>query len=87
MNTVFTPKAIEKMIAAGTLRKIRLSDLTSDDKAEESFYFRFPSSDIVNEFNGDGDFLEILDYTPHCDKIFTSRGAIETTPDTEIYVK
>lgn len=84
--TVFTPEAVQRMVAKGTFRKIKLRDLPNTD-CDETFYFRFPSPSVMNEINGDGDWIDVWDYSPDFTSIDTERGEISTTPDTEIYVR
>jgi hypothetical protein len=86
MSTVFTPEAVARMVAKGTFRKVKLADLAKTD-CDEVFYFKFPSDSMMNEVNGDGDWLEVMDYAKKLDWIDTNAGTIETTPETEVYVR
>jgi len=84
--TVFTPECVELMVAKGTFRKVALKDLLKTD-FDEAFLFRFPSNSIINEMNGDGDWLEIQDFAVDSTWVSTARGEIPATPDTIIYVR
>ena len=84
--TVFTPDCVERMVAKGTFRKVALKDLKNAD-FDEAFLFRFPSNSIINEMNGDGDWIEVWDYATDATWVSTARGEIPATPETIIYVR
>lgn len=89
-RTVFTQQCLDSMVSKGTFRKVRLADLKTEGRSrgfDEIFYFRFPSTSILNEMNGDGDFMEIEDYAHDLSKIFTASEDIATTPETFVYVR
>lgn len=79
--TVMTPEAVAK-----SFKQARLGDAMQID-ADEMFYFRYPSPDLTNQVNGDGDLLEIWDYSPDFSVVVTERGNIPTTPETTIYYR
>jgi hypothetical protein len=54
-STVFTPDALERSVARGAFKTARLGDFLKID-ADEVFVFRFPSRNIVNRENGDGEY-------------------------------
>lgn len=85
-NTVFTPDALERSVARGAFKTARLGDFLKID-ADEVFVFQFPSRDIVNSENGDGDFLEVWDAAADFSRVTTSRGDIATTAETAIYYR
>lgn len=90
MATVFTPACLAGMVTTGTYRKVRLCDLNTEGRErgfDEVFYFRFPSNDIFNQENGDGDFLEVEDYAKDLSKIWTAHAEIATEPNTIVYVR
>lgn len=82
MDTVMTPTAL----ASSNFREIKLSELRYT-ACDESFIFVFPSQNIINEDNGDGDLLEIIDWAADCSIVETSRGPLTTEPDTKVYVR
>jgi hypothetical protein len=84
VNTTYTPSALGSSVANGKYKKCRLQDLAKTD-ADEVFLFRYPSPDLLNEFNGEGDFLEIWDVAVDLSSVTTARGDIKTTPDTTVY--
>jgi len=86
MMTVFTPDALERSVARGALKTARLGDFLKID-ADEVFVFRFPSRDIVNRENGDGDLLEVWDADRDYLSVTTRFGDIPTTPETTIYYR
>lgn len=99
-STVFTPECLSRMVAKGTYRKVKLADLNKEGRErgfDEIFYFRFPSTDCFNEGNGDGDFMEVHDYThikptssssiPNLVTLFTAREEIAANTNTEVYVR
>lgn len=94
--TVFTPKAIERMVTTGHYRRVALKDLLAterrrqvlkglSDKHDSVYYFRYPSPDVINEVNGDGDFIEV--YSCGLATIDTEVGVISVTPDTVVYIR
>jgi hypothetical protein len=87
-DTIFTPEAVDRMVAKGTFKRIKLKDWKSVD-ADEMFYFRFPSHNLVNEMNGDGDWLEIIDFDHDFTEIDVNRGTIRLPlgGETEVYVR
>lgn len=84
MNTIYTPEALERSVAKGKYKTCLLRDLGKTD-TDESFVFVFPSPDLINAENGDGNFLEVWDYARGLSSVTTSRGDIATTPETVIY--
>ena len=85
-NTVFTPDALDRSVARGTFKTARLGDFMKID-ADEVFVFQFPSRNIVNRENGDGDFLEVWDAATDYSSVTTDRGEISTTTETTIYYR
>lgn len=85
-STAFTPDALERSVARGAFKTARLGDFLKID-ADEVFVFQFPSRNIVNRENGDGDFLEVWDAAMDYSSVTTSRGDIATTPETTIYYR
>lgn len=81
MANVFTPDALHR-----SFKSCRLADVLSVD-ADEVFYFRYPSPNVINEANGDGDLFEIWDYYKDWSKVVTEIGEIPTTPDTIVYYR
>jgi hypothetical protein len=81
-DTVMTPTAL----ASSNFREIKLSDLRYTFH-DEAFIFLFPSQNIINEENGDGDLLEIIDWDVDCSTVETNRGPLATDPDTKVYVR
>ena len=73
-----TPEA-----ASRSFRRASLMDLRTIDH-DEAFVFRFPSTDIVNEVNGDGDLIEIWDVAEDFQSVTTEFGELATTPQTEV---
>lgn len=84
MNTIYTPEALDRSVSNGKYKTCRLRDLAKTD-TDETFVFRFPSPDLLNAENGDGEFLEVWDYAVDLSSVTTSRGDIATTPDTIVY--
>lgn len=84
MNTVYTPEALERSVAKGKYKTCLLRDFGKTD-TDEAFVFVFPSPDLINAENGDGNFLEVWDYARDLSSVTTSRGDIATTPETVIY--
>jgi len=82
MNTVITPKALER----SKFKTCKLSELKNTD-CDEVFLFIFPSNSMVNQSNGDGDLLEVHDYSVNFDWIATSRGNHPATPDTIVHYR
>ena len=85
-KTVFTPDALERSVARGAFKAARLGDFLKID-ADEVFVFQFPSRNIVNRENGDGDFLEVWDAAADYSSVTTGCGEIQTTPETTIYYR
>jgi hypothetical protein len=86
MSTVFTPEALDRSVARGALKTARLGDFLKID-ADEVFVFEFPSRNIVNRENGDGDLLEVWDAAIDYSSVTTARGDIKTTTETTIYYR
>jgi hypothetical protein len=84
VNTVYTQEALARSVANGKYKTCRLRDLAKTD-TDETFVFRFPSPDLLNAENGDGEFLEIWDYAVDLSYVITSKGDIETNAETVIY--
>ncbi len=82
MNTVFTPDALNRSFVA-----ITLAEFASRDDVEEGFFFLFPSRNIINEVNGDGDLVEVLDYGRNLSYIDTDFGPLAADKDTKIYIR
>lgn len=86
MNTVFTPDSLARSVARGSFETSRLGDYLKFD-ADEVFVFVFPSRDIVNQENGDGDLLEVWDVATDYSSVTTSIGEIPTTAETVVYFR
>jgi hypothetical protein len=86
--TVFTPDAVNRMVKRGAFREVKLRDLRKEDY-DEAFYFRFPSSSVINEVNGDGDWLEVWEWDFEYFEWINCEGEREfkTNGDTIIYVR
>jgi hypothetical protein len=84
VDTVYTREALARSVANGKYKTCRLRDLAKTD-TDETFVFRFPSPDLLNAENGDGEFLEIWDYAVDLSSVITSKGDIDTAPDTIVY--
>lgn len=82
MSTVITPTAL----AASNFREIKLSDLRRT-VCDECYVFIFPSMNPINQANGDGDLLEIIDFAYDFSHVETDRGELPTDPDTKVYVR
>ena len=59
---------------------------------DEAFLFIYPSSDGVNEVNGDGEFVEIIDFMGDWSEVDVDAGfgrtkVVKTNPDTLIYYR
>lgn len=85
-NTVFTPDSLERSVQRGSFKVGRMADYLRLD-GDEFFVFRFPSTNILNQDNGDGDLLEIWDAATDLTTVTTSVGDIAVTPDTPIYYR
>lgn len=87
MKTVFTPKVVIKMLDEGTLKTCFLSEWENVG-GEEMFVYFFPSTNIVSFDNGDGDFIEIIDFKIDFSEIDLADGrTIPATPDTLVYYR
>lgn len=86
MNTVFTPDALARSVAKGAFKTCRLADFLQHD-CDEAWLFVFPSRDLTNQENGDGDLLEVWDFAADLSSVTTSKGDIEATPETAIYFR
>lgn len=86
--TVFSPEAVQIMCAKGTFREILLKDMHTTDH-DEAFYFRFPSPSVFNDANGDGDWLEIVDYRKDLSGVWTDAGFIDCPEKglTKVYIR
>lgn len=82
MNTVFTPEAL----ARSRFKTCRLGDYLKAD-IDEAWVFVFPSRDLLNQENGDGDLLEVWDVAVDFSSVTTSKGDIRTTAETTIYFR
>lgn len=78
-QTVMTPKAVTL-----SFQTCKLSEITKID-ADEFFYFVYPSPNVLDAMNGDGNLYEIFDYNKDFSKIDTIRGNENTHPDLKIY--
>jgi hypothetical protein len=83
---VITPEALAKS-KFKTCQLSEYGDKNFDIDADEAFYFRFPSPSLINQANGDGDLLEIWDFTADFKKIVTKAGDLDVTPETIIYYR
>ena len=91
MRTVFTPDALARTVAKGAYKTCKLGEWKDAD-GDEPFLFIFPSSDALNEANGDGDFAEIIDFKADLSEVDIDIGygrtrVVPTTPDTVIYYR
>lgn len=87
MRTVFTPEALQRSVEQGGFKTCLLKEWKDMD-GDEAFLFIFPSIDPINEFNGDGDFAEIIDFNPELTLVELDGGGVaHTTPDTQIYYR
>jgi hypothetical protein len=87
--TVFTPEAVQRMVAEGIFRKVKLKDVQGLGDVDEIHFFRLPSTSAINERNGDGDWLEVVDYSTDFSEIDTDGGGTIKLPDggeTFVYV-
>lgn len=87
MRTVITPDALRR----SKFKSCTLSELKASD-ADEVFYFRYPSSNMINRTNGDGDLMEIFDFASDFSSIDADAGygrtvTIKATPDTVVYYR
>ena len=87
MKTVFTPEAVRRMIEKGSLKTCRLSEWKNVD-GDEMFLYFFPSIDIFNFENGDGDFVEIIDFKVDYSEVDLSDGrTIPADGNTVVYYR
>jgi hypothetical protein len=87
MRTVITPEALA---SSKTFRKVTVAELNNPNAThDEAFVFRFPSLDIINEENGDGDLIEIIDWNHDLTEIDLdgARRPMVVTADTMIFVR
>lgn len=85
--TVFTPQAVRRMIEKGSLKTCMLREWKDVD-GDEMFMYFFPSRNIINFENGDGDFVEIIDFKDDYTEVDLDGGrTIPTTPDTVVYYR
>lgn len=87
MRTVFTPDAL----ARSNYKTCKLSEWRNAD-GDELYLFIFPSEDPVNEINGDGEFVEIVDFKSDLSEVDVDAGfgrtkTVQTTPDTVVYYR
>lgn len=87
MRTVFTPDAL----ARSKFKTCRLSEWRDVD-GDELFYFRYPSPNLINQENGDGDLMEVIDFAVDLSSIDADVGFgrtinIKTTPETLLYYR
>jgi hypothetical protein len=81
MNTVMTPETVRRCYSEGKLKDLADPNFVGD----EVFLFIYPSTDPINEYNGDGELLEIHDWAKDFSKVWTFSSQYETTPDTIIW--
>ena len=81
MNTVMTPEAVRRSYTAAKLRDIVDPKFTGD----EVFIFVYPSNDVMNQWNGDGELCEVEDWAEDFSKVWTSRREHKTTPETVVW--
>lgn len=86
MSTVYTPEAVERMVAAGTFKKCLFKDIKKIN-CDEIYIFIFPAKDVLNEMNRDGEWIEVEDYGRDGKTIYTSAGEMQVTGETEIYYR
>lgn len=88
MNTVFTPDALQRSVASGYFRKIKLKDWPKTD-CDEAHLFVFPSPIDTDQINGDGMFREIEAANGNDTQVWLSgiRRPFDVTPETDIYVR
>lgn len=87
MQTVFTLPSMIRMIDKGTFKTCRLGEWKNVD-ADEFFIYIFPSADLFNFDNGDGDFIEIEDWAVDLSSISLANGrTIPADKDTVIYYR
>jgi hypothetical protein len=81
MNTVMTPGAVQRSYHEGKLKDLDDPNFAGD----EVFLFVFPSPDLLNAANGDGDLLEVHDWSKDLATVWTLRREHKTTPDTVVW--
>jgi hypothetical protein len=81
MRTVATPEVV-----ARSFKQCRLADLPNTD-CDEAFLFLYPSADVVNEENGDGDLVEIHDYASDFSWVNLGGRDIPANPDTIVHYR
>jgi len=91
MRTVFTPQALAKSVGKGAYKTCTLAEWKNAD-GDELFLFIFPSPNPLNEANGDGDFVEIIDFKTDLTEVDIDIGGgrtrtVKTTPDTLVYYR
>lgn len=87
MKTVFTPDAVARMLEKGSLKTCRLGEWKDVD-GDEMFMYFFPSTNIINFENGDGDFVEIIDFKIDFTEVDLSDGrTIPASRDTVVYYR
>lgn len=76
-----------RMIDRGTFKTCRLEEW-KNIPGDEFFIYLFPSADLCNFANGDGDFIEIEDYAADYSKIYLSNGrTIPADKDMVVYYR
>ena len=87
MRTVFTPEALQRSVEKGGFKTCLLKEWKEVD-GDEAFLFIYPSVDPINEVNGDGDFVEIIDFNRDLTLVdLDGGGSVKTTPETRIYYR
>lgn len=95
MRTVITPDALERSkFGKCTLKEWSDKNFTPKDglDGDELFYFRYPSPVLENEMNGDGDLMEVIDWSKDLASIDVDLGGgrtktITVEPDTVLYYR
>lgn len=85
MRTVITPDAL----ARSGFQTCELKDLHGVE-ADEAFLFIFPSASMINQINGDGDLLEIIEVAGDCSWVEVDAGGggtirLPASPEMTIY--
>lgn len=78
-TTVITPDALHR-----SMKTARLDQVESIE-TDEIYIFVFPSADPVNQVNGDGDLIEIYDWSKDFMSVGTSRGERRVSPSLDIW--
>lgn len=95
MRTVITPDAL----ARSKFGKCTLQEWADKNfkpaegfDGDELFYFRYPSPILENEMNGDGDLMEVIDWTKDLSSIDIDVGGghtktVKLEPGTTLYYR